>query len=268
MKIQILSDVHNECSADAFVPARTDADVVVLAGDIDRVDNSFKWANQHFQGKRVVMVAGNHEPWGTEWHSMVRRMRAEAPRYGIDFLENDFVIIDGVKFIGATLFTDMQLFGEDSVRPAIAEARRCMPDFREIRLECKNTWLRRLGITNPFSPQDSIALHKASRGYIERRIRESFDGPVVVVTHHAPSTGSIEERFKEDPLSPCFASNLNDLIHHGDIALWVHGHTHCGFDYSINGTRIVCNAVGYRDRVSPEVAFELSGFSPDFVVHL
>lgn len=266
MKIQILSDTHNECHDKPFEPARTDADVVVLAGDIGRSDHSFKWAAEHFKGKRIVMVAGNHDAWGAEWHSLIARMRTMAGRYGIDFLENDHVVIDGVKFIGASLFTDMKLFGHRAYSDSLVQAQYVMPDFQRIRLA--NPKARLKFLAGLMRPEDSVELHKQSREYIEARLAEKFDGPVVVVTHHAPCTQSVEKKFENDPLSPCFVSNLDQMIGDNPIALWVHGHTHTAFDYSISGTRVICNAVGYRDRWQGKRPEEVTGFRPDLVIRV
>lgn len=268
MKIQLLSDTHNECSDTPFVPVRTNADVVVLAGDIGRVAHSFKWAAEHFKGQRIVMVAGNHDAWGVEWHGLVRKMRTLAARYGIDFLENDWVCIDGVRFIGASLFTDMKLFGADNYSAAIVQARHVMPDFQRIRIASSNRVLRFMRLSGLMRPEDSVRLHMESRAYIQACLEDQFDGPVVVVTHHAPSSHSVEKRFEHDPLSPCFASNLDALIGNSKVALWMHGHTHTAFDYRINQTRVVCNAVGYRDRNDVKTPEERSGFRPDLVIEV
>jgi hypothetical protein len=58
------------------------------------------------------------------------------------------------------------------------------------------------------------------------------------------------------------------MIGNSKVALWVHGHTHKAFDYSINQTRVVCNAVGYRDRCGGKSPEELNGFRPDLVVQV
>ena len=268
MKIQILSDTHNECGNEPFIPARTDAEVVVLAGDIGHGEHAFRWAAEHFKGKRVVMIAGNHEAWDAEWHTLIKKMRTLAPLYGIDFLENDAVVIDGVKFIGATLFTDMNLFGPEGYSEAISQARRCMPDFRRIRLASTNPALRFLGFSRLMYAEESVHLHKESRKYIEASLGEQFDGRIVVVTHHAPSTHSVEEKFKNDPLSPCFGSNLDAMIASSPATLWVHGHTHKAFDYLLNQTRVVCNAVGYRDRLAGQSPEARTGFRPNLVVEV
>lgn len=266
MKIQILSDTHNECTEMPYVPARTDADVVVLAGDIGQIAHSLPWAAEHFHGKRIVMISGNHEGWGFEWHELMQRTRVEAARYGIDFLENDQVIIDGVRFIGACLFTDMKLFGHHSYLGTLDEARHRMSDFSHIRMS--NRLLKLLKLSRTMRPEDSVHLHHHSLREIKARLAQPFDGPTVVVTHHAPSTQSVEPRFKHDPLSPCFASNLDDVVGASRAALWIHGHTHAAFDYTLNDTRVICNPVGYRDRFKGRPPEQIAGFIPDMIVRL
>jgi len=268
MKIQILSDTHNECAGSPYVPVRTDADVVVLAGDIGHVATSFQWAAEHFAGKRIVMVSGNHDAWGHEWHALILHMRAQAARYGIDFLENDEVVIDGVRFIGACLFTDMKLFGHHSLPGTLEQARHRMCDYAQIRLRHPGTLFRLLKMSRSLRPEDSIRLHHHSLRDIRSRLAIPFDGPTVVVTHHAPSTQSVEPRFRHDPLSPCFASNLDDTVAASQAALWIHGHTHAAFDYRLQATRIVCNPVGYREGLHGKAAEPVHGFTPDLVIDL
>jgi predicted phosphodiesterase len=36
------------------------------------------------------------------------------------------------------------------------------------------------------------------------------------------------------------------------MEVWIHGHTHDSFDYSRNGTRVVCNPRGYVTRRGAE----------------
>jgi len=74
-----------------------------------------------------------------------------------------------------------------------------------------------------------------------------FAGATVVVTHHAPHPGSLHARYKADLLSPAFISDLTAVIESGRPDLWVHGHTHHTFDYTVGPTRIVCNSRGYGE---------------------
>jgi hypothetical protein len=62
MKLHILSDLHTEFSD--FSPPGTDADVVVLAGDIGVGTGGIDWAKRQFSDARVLYVPGNHEYYG------------------------------------------------------------------------------------------------------------------------------------------------------------------------------------------------------------
>lgn len=230
MKLLVLSDLHLEFSNLLF-PAN-DADVIVLAGDIWKGDNGIFWARAAWPDKEIVYVAGNHEFYGKNRLEVLARLRIAAKETGVHFLDNEEVVINGVRFLGATLWTDFKLFGEDLKMDCMLEGESSLNDFRLIE---EGEW--------NFSAIDSINLHNESVTWLTKAIREPFDGKTVVVTHHLPSADSVVARFKKDLLSACFASKLDHLM--GKPVLWVHGHTHDNLDYEIRGTRVVCNPRGY-----------------------
>jgi hypothetical protein len=79
----------------------------------------------------------------------------------------------------------------------------------------------------------------------------------VVVTHHAPSRQSIHPRFAGSPLNACFVSDAERLMGVERVVLWIHGHTHDSFDYTVGGTRVLCNPRGYaKNGVNENAAFE------------
>lgn len=84
----------------------------------------------------------------------------------------------------------------------------------------------------------------------------------VVLTHHAPSPGSVRPRFAGDPPTPAFVTDLDRLMDASRVALWVHGHTHDPFDYTVHGTRVVCNPRGYAPHQLAQ------GFRPGLVVEI
>ena len=166
-------------------------------------------------------------------------------------MDNEEVIIDKVRFLGATLWTDFELNADKFID--IVTASNNLNDFRVIH-EGKAH----------FSPMDSILLHEQSIAWLTKKLtNEPHDGETVVVTHHLPSMLSVAERFKGDSLSACFASNLDHLL--GYSNLWVHGHTHDSFDYTVSGTRVVCNPRGY---CLYEGGGENFGFNPNLVVEV
>jgi hypothetical protein len=96
-----------------------------------------------------------------------------------------------------------------------------------------------------FTPEDAIRLHTPSREWLAAMVAEPFDGRTVVVTHHAPSSQSVDPRCASDLLTPVFASNLENLMDGDRAALWVPGHMHESYDYESYGSRLVCNPRGY-----------------------
>ena len=168
----------------------------------------------------------------------------------IHVLDNDEVVVDGVRFLGTTLWTDFMLFGEGEKRSAaIKEALRLMYDFSKIRVGEASEVL--------FSPADSATLFKIQVGWLETKLAEPFPGPTVVITHHAPSPKSIHPRFADSLLNACFVSDAERLIDGSRARLWIHGHTHDSFDYFLNGTRVVCNPRGYaRNDVNENPRFD------------
>lgn len=54
---------------------------------------------------------------------------------------------------------------------------------------------------------------------------------------------SVHPRFADSVISAGFVSDCLGLL--GRSSLWIHGHTHDSFDYSVYGTRVICNPRGY-----------------------
>jgi Icc-related predicted phosphoesterase len=65
-------------------------------------------------------------------------------------------------------------------------------------------------------------------------------------------------------LNACFISRLEHLMDGARVRLWIHGHTHDSFDYTVNGTRVVCNPRGYAKNGVNENA----RFDPDYIVEI
>lgn len=108
MKLYVLSDLHLEFST--FEPFKTDADVVVLAGDIGKGTSGIEWARNAFPDKEIVYVPGNHEFYGTQRPETLAGMRIAAQKNGVHLLDKDELVIGNVHFLGCTLWTDFLLF--------------------------------------------------------------------------------------------------------------------------------------------------------------
>jgi predicted phosphodiesterase len=253
MKLNILSDLH--LSLGALDIPRNDADVVILAGDIARPREAIAWALGF--AKPVLYVAGNHEFYGGSIAGAADTLKQLSAGTRIRVLDNDEIIIDGVRFLGTTLWTDFMLFGEGEKRAAaIQQALSLVRDFSRIRVGAAGEAL--------FTPADSAALFKLHTAWLESRLSEAHAGPTVVITHHAPSRNSIHPRFEDSLLNACFVSDAEHLIDAGRACLWIHGHTHDSFDYLLNGTRVVCNPRGYAKAGINENPL----FDPNFLVEI
>jgi len=227
MKLHILSDLHTEFAD--FSPPETGADVVILAGDIGVGVGGVEWAARRFSKVPVVYVPGNHE------------------FYGHDIGLTDQLKLKGIRFLGCTLWTDFNLHGEGEAWFARRRAKRLIEDFASI----QNGGRR-------FTPEDSVALHEASKAWLVGELKNKFHGLTVVVTHHLPASTSVAKRYANDSLNPAFASRLEKYR----PELWVHGHTHVPCDYELFDTRIICNPGGYPGEN------RRSGFREDLVVSL
>jgi len=263
MRLLILSDLHLEVWGEdtpAIDLAASRPDVVILAGDIDTGSNAIAWAARTFGALPVLYVHGNHEGYGHQLEHMqdaVRDACASANAHGanIRLLDGDAVTLDGVRFLGVTLWTDFLLFGAERRDEALSAAQSYMPDYKRIstggdtpRLLCAS---------------DTAQLHAQHRSWLEQQLAQPFEGKTVVITHMAPSMLSVEEQYATNLGSPAFASQLDDLVAQAD--LWVHGHMHASLDYRVQDCRVVCNPCGYK---RPDGAPENDRYDSGFIVDL
>lgn len=261
MKIQLISDLHLEFGYNVHIP-NAGADVLVLAGDICDA-KVFKDPTRNFRNlayylffdevcdkfKHVIYIMGNHEHYKGTFNKTADILRSALSQYkNLHFLDNQSVFIDGVNFVGSTLWANANT--EDAL--SSVKLQFAMNDFRLIKV-CgdKNNYRK-------FSPYDYKREFNVSKLFLEDTL--NTDQPCVVVTHHAPSFKSIADEYKNDiDLNSLYASDLEYLMK-DNVKLWCHGHTHTPFDYKIGNTRVVCNPRGYpgeREKVNLELVMEI-----------
>jgi Icc-related predicted phosphoesterase len=229
---------------------------MIMAGDlVPHMERGVRWLRQRVQDRPVIYIPGNHEFYGTDIDRTVEKARDAAAGTNIHVLQNDAVVIDNVKFVATTLWTDFAIFGD--VERAMIVAGNGMNDFRRIR---KDQYARRL------RPIDTLARHQDSRKYLEAELSKQHWGPVVVVTHHGPDLMSAKPEHKADILTAAFVSDLTELITKTSPTLWVYGHTHRSDDRMIGSTRILSNAKGYGPyRSIGLAAWENPLFDPNLI---
>jgi predicted phosphodiesterase len=253
VRLNILSDLHLGQGGLPLPDAR--ADIVVLAGDISRPREAIAWARAF--SKPVLYVPGNHEFYGNTLGDTLRQLKDLSQGSQIHILDNDEIELCGVRFLGSTLWTDFNLYGPGKVREqSISQALGFIRDFVRIQSDAiPGTAL---------APPELETLFAANRAWLEDKLNTPFEGPTVVITHHAPSTKSIHPRFEDSLINTCFVSDSEYLMGADRAALWIHGHTHDSFDYQVAGTRVICNPRGYsRDGIN-----ENPDFNPNLVVEV
>jgi predicted phosphodiesterase len=249
MKIQLLSDLHNEFLRNGrqdqhhkwsgLIP-ETDADLIILAGDIDNGIKGAEWALSESErlGKAIVYVPGNHEYYGQEYFSTVEAISRLCEGSAVHCLNPGVYIQDGLRIIGATLWTDYlacSFLPKDLVMLTIEES---LVDHRKITLRSQNK-------NHRFLPLDALALHEQELEFINQQLSLPFAGKTIVVTHHGPHPVCQHPAYSLSEMSGAFHSDLSAVLEQNDIELWVFGHTHANLDTVVFDTRIISNQAGY-----------------------
>ena len=245
MKLLVLSDLHleNNPSLDIQRDAAQTADVIVLAGDIHPAPNGIQWARRIFDDKPIVYVAGNHEYFDCEFEAALVKLRQSAKEHDVHFLENDAVVIQGIRFLGCTFWTDFEFYGLDRKQVLMEMSEKRWPDYIG-RIESRRS------ITGRFSPELSIKRHWESRAWLQEQLSLGEHSNTVVVTHHYPNSKSTAPKFVGDEMNVVFGSHVPvELVR--QVRLWIHGHTHHHVDYRIGdskrSTRVIANPRGYEN---------------------
>lgn len=259
MRALVLSDLHHELwreYAPRSNPSISRPDVVVLAGDINVGARAVEWATRMFPTLPVVYVHGNHEAYGKNLEDVQEQIAQACQASGhVHFLNCGEFKLGNIRFLGATLWTDFKLFGDDMRQASMREADAVMTDYKRIRLAKQG--FRKLRST------DTAQLHGAHRLWLKEKLAEPHAGKTVVVTHMAPSLKSVADGFENDLSSAAYASRLDDLVQMADV--WIHGHMHESSDYHIGKCRVVCNPCGYMKRGGQG---ENPEFDPNFIIEI
>lgn len=273
MKIQHIADLHvefmanksgaisNDSQAILNKIAGTKSDVLVLAGDTQVKRRTIKWAAMLAEGRPVIVVAGNHEFYGDSVSATIHALQEEAKQYpNVHFLEREAVEIDGVVFLGSTLWASMRLFrrgphaGLYDYKEALRDCSFFMNDFMEI---------KRPGGAGALRPEDTVRFWEKSVRWLHEQFHAHAGKKIVVVTHHAPSMRSIHESYTRDIISSAYASHMDRFVELHRPALWIHGHVHDICDYRIGETRVMANCRGYDNHLA-----DAMGFDPSLVVEI
>jgi hypothetical protein len=266
----LMSDLHLESMAKGAwdlppLNARPRHGVLIVAGDlIPGAARGVRWLQDRVPDDKVaIIVPGNHEAYGRDIEVEIVKGRAAAAESNVHFLSDSSVELFGTLFIGCTLWTPFNLFGDE--KAAMSAAADGLRDYHKIR---KKFYAERL------RPSDTREMHHRSRRFIQDELEKFKDrsGPCVLVTHHAAhpfnyelvrplgpradvgSSASAPELLTPptDLLDAAYQSDCTDLFYGVDVAL--HGHLHRSFDFNVSTvggagkigkTRVLSNPKGY-----------------------
>ncbi len=260
MKIQLLSDLHLEVDPHFRPVVAPSADVLVLAGDIgagfdtpmaahgqaDWCLTRFSPALRHWPVP-VLYIPGNHEYDGQDFDECREGLRERVEALGMIWLEQSSVILHGVRFLGTTLWSDFDCFGD---RPSHLPG--SMTYNLRMREKCfrpANYYLEKAATQREGRLFDAAAMREESlrcQAWLRAALMIPHAGRTVVVTHFAPSLRSHDPRFGLTPGTAGFCNALDDLVPEAD--LWLHGHLHCASDYQIGRCRVRANPLGYAEQ--------------------
>lgn len=287
--LHVASDYHLDIPHNAWEgPVCDDYDIAAILGDACAPGSHGLRALRRMymdRSRPLIYVQGNHDFYSegdpkkrvldpslqTTWENERRIMRDVANELDITLLDDDSVEIDGIRFVGGTLWTgyDARNSYEDmNAAMRSAAGRGGMNDFRYIKTGAGRS-------RDVLTPRDTLGAHRRTVRFIEATLAEPFAGPTVVLTHHAPSYRSLRGWNSHMPgifraHDYCYASDLEYLMH-GDNApsIWAHGHVHENRDYTVGGTRVLANPRGYplTHGLGPE-GRENGAFNPMLTVEI
>lgn len=258
--IQLASDLHvGEYLAEGLeIPFRIhpQTNLLILAGDIDIGLQGMDFARA--LDVPTLYVPGVLEHAGLEPEVAAPLMKLDSSRTKVRVLQNDAVVINGIRFLGTTLWPN---FGAPRPpgEPERVGIEVAMSGYGSLQDNGK-----------PMTYAGLWARHQAAAAWLSQRLAEPFNGPTVVISHHIPHPKSIPQQGAGDPFAAASQTRLTGLMKFADY--WLHGSAHVACDYRIRDCRVICNPVGApsdhrhpysvaqgSNRYDPELLIRISG---------
>jgi len=232
MKIKTISDLHLDFRNYKFDIDLEDIDVLILAGDTAEGLKHALWLLNLLDmnpNLHIIEVAGNHTFYNEKstMEATILKLRQLSQLYShYHFLEDDFVIIDGVKFIGSCFWTNFNNMNPNDIQ----RAWKSMNDYNYINCE--------IGRITPYFINN---IHEKSKEYIFKEL-DKYDGKSIVITHHL---GILTDEYND--LKYAYEVDLSKEIEacKNKPLYWFSGHTHESMKKKKHGINFISNQVGY-----------------------
>ncbi len=266
-----MSDLHLESQPDFRALPAAGAELLVLAGDVGSYQQGSRLADDDFGLAQfsplrdwpvpVLYVPGNHEYDNLDFDATHARLRATCERLGIEWLEREEVVIDGVRFLGTTLWADFDALAlqPGQPEPALADVLK----LRNKAFRAANYYLGKAAAMRDGQPMLAEGWRDQAlvcQAWLRAALDRPHDGTTVVVTHFAPSLRSADPRYGLRPGTAGFCNSLDAWLAKADF--WLHGHLHCQNDYVAHGCRVVANTLGYVAKGEQE------SFRPELILDI
>lgn len=262
MKLRVYSDIHLDHYVNGaphqWVPPVLPDDheaTLILAGDLWIGTNFIESTGDYTptswissvacRFKMVLIVLGNHDYWPCSKDITIKTGAAKCNSMMYDrgimnvkVLDCDTYEDEGVLFVGATLWTDM-----DKEDPLTMHN---MPNYMmydgKIAYETfpGGGWDR-------FTSDKWVTTHYKHRAYLKLVVEQNRDKKVVVITHHLPLLTVSDPVYAGDSGNGYYSSDLSEFILDNEhIAYWFYGHTHYQKETLLGKTNVINNCVGYK----------------------
>jgi predicted phosphohydrolase len=224
MRIQIASDFHLDSHTPATFPQIDPVgDILALVGDIGNPYHHSYWdfiCPLVAKYRHVLLVPGNHEYFGHTIRETNQLLRKKCKEFGILLLVRSSIIIDDIRFIGATLWN----------APTKEDY-----DFY-VQHRKPELWI------NNMTHEKYQRMHKNDCKFIEGELQKDRTIPTVVLTHYPPIK---DPYILKNGTAP--SMRVPDLPHilQSPVRIWICGHSHINGSFTRNGIRIVSNCYGY-----------------------
>lgn len=218
MQIQFISDTHDHYPIISPV-----CDYIALLGDIgdpftrEYIDFIDSLAEKF---KHVFVIAGNHEYYYRVMNDVNNKIKEICSSHiNVHYLNNSSVEIEGILFIGSTLWSKIDMVTSYRVN-----------DFKCIRTSIKKF----------LDVPTYLQLHKDSVSFIEHEVSKGI--PSIVLTHYAPIL-EMNGKFIFSPLRSAYSSNLDYIK--GNVRAWLSGHTRQNLCIFKEGVMYASNCKGF-----------------------
>jgi Calcineurin-like phosphoesterase len=232
-----MSDLHLEHS-NFDLHSTIDSGILLLIGDISAdftlLDAFFRKLNENV---KAVYIPGNHEYENKTFQEVVPFLKELLSVYpNVTVLDNESCVIDSIKIIGSTLWSNFDITDHFTRRDMMKRADELFSDFTRGRFIEEGN-LRR------FTVYDSLEQFDRSYKYIEFELTKNrVDMPTIVATHFSPSNLSRHPKFGDSAMNAYWHNKIDHLIPLANY--WFHGHTHETMEYMVEETFVGCNPRG------------------------